>query len=101
MTILQFDKFNTGKGIGVERTKTICEFLKVNTTIRSLDLSSLLKRMHEIENWGKRMMAGNEIGDEGAKALSEMLNVNRTLTSLNLGSVEERERVIKREKEKE
>ena len=47
------------------------------------------------------MMAGNEIGDEGAKALSEMLNVNRTLTSLNLGSVEERERVIKREKEKE
>ena len=66
----------------------MCETLKMNTTLITLNLSC------EKEREGKerkkmvidKQMIGNKIGAEGAKALCEMLRVNTSLTSLNLES---------------
>ena len=41
---MKLNKFNTEKGIGDEGVKVLCELLKVNTTIRSLNLSGLVKK---------------------------------------------------------
>ena len=44
--IVQFNKFDTGERIGADGAKTLGELLKDNTTIRSLDLSSLFETMN-------------------------------------------------------
>ena len=62
--------------------------LKVNTTLKTLDLSGKenMKREKEIINDGR--MTGNDFKNDGAKVMSEMLQVNTTLTSLNLSGEE-------------
>jgi len=50
--------------IGVEGGKAVAEMMKVNTTVRTLDIG------------------GNKIGDEGGKAMAEMLKLNTTLHTL-------------------
>ena len=82
----------TDNWIGEEGVKAMCETLKTNTTLQSLNLDCKNeKRGEKIEKKGEEMQlfAGNEIGDDGAKAMCEMLKVNTTLISLNLWSDEE------------
>ena len=79
--------------------KKLCEGLKVNTTLASLNLQS-----EEVKNGQDDIeiidcvLTGNWIGDDGVKELSQLLKKNTTLTVLCLSGkrIEEYE-----EKEKE
>ena len=68
--------------------KAICEVLKTNTSLTSLNLRCKGKRngKKEKEKKSDDWLTDNGVGAEGAKALSEMLKVNTTLTSLNIRS---------------
>ena len=84
-----------GDAIRGKGAKSLCEALKVNTTLKTLNLACENKTQTNKKGTEERMI-GNEIGDEGAKVMSEMLRVNTTLTELNLEGEKER-----REKEEE
>ena len=86
----------TDNGIGAEGAKAMSEGLKVNTTLKELNLGG--DEEGKVKRKEKERMTGNEIGAEGAKSMSSMLKVNTTLKTLNLGC--ENEGKVKR-KEKE
>ena len=65
-----------GNQIEYEGAKAISESLKINTSLNTLILGSVL-------------CDGNQIGDEGVKAISETLQINTSLSTLNLWSDEE------------
>ena len=80
--------------IGYEGAKSISESLKINTSLKSLDLRSDEKIRNEIievkEMKMKKQSIDNYIGDEGAMSISESLIINTCLVLLNLGSDEKK-----------
>ena len=81
--------FFTGCEIGAEGAKELSEMLKVNTSLRKLNLdcyreismgrNTHLKFIDEIACW-----TDCKIEDSGVKALCEMLKLNTTLTLVNI-----------------
>ena len=78
----------TGNGIGKESVKIVSEMLKVNTTLRELNISGYYGKkktnIGEKRTKTTKRRTENIIGEEGAKTLCETLEINTTLTSLNL-----------------
>ena len=69
------------------------DILKVNTTLRELDLGGEERKeeMFRERKRKKERMTDNKIGAEGATALSEMLKVNTALTEIYLRCEYEKE----------
>ena len=74
----------------------LSEALKVNTTLTTLDLTSLQQQTmpnNEHNKQATKNKTANKIGDEGASSLSEALKVNTSLTELDLWEDDEEEDV--------
>ena len=73
--------------IGPEGAKHFAEALKVNKTLKELDLQGLFSFFffHFLKTSCSLFLGkGNEIGDEGVEYIAEALKVNQTLQVLDL-----------------
>ena len=70
----------------------ICNSLKNNSTITSLNISCPDPHKNQLEKKGfiktddNFVQTGNEIGDDGCVIIGDLLTSNTTLTELNLDS---------------
>ena len=74
-----------------EGARILNEGLKVNTTLRYLNMSWKPYSNNDsltIDTEELKLRTVNEIGDEGAFSVSTTLKVNTSLTSLDLGSAQ-------------
>lgn len=80
-----------GNQLKDEGAKHFCEFLKENSTLKTLEIGLHIlydefwsvNCLFSLKNYDKK--GRNDIGDEGAKHLFQFLKGNSTLTSLDLG----------------
>ena len=74
----------TDNEIGNEGIESLCETLKINSTLTKLDLSGELRdiSINEYKQWISMIMTGNKGCNEGAKTLGEMLHENKSLKTL-------------------
>ena len=77
----------TENGIGKVGTAALCEALKVNTTLYTLDISCTGEKQLTAKglSWLSLRFTGNKIRKAGGVALGELLKVNTSLKSLRAG----------------